>query len=155
MTTVDANITRAAKVLGLTPREIAEADDAPAGFVITTTDGVRYVDVPADTPDAEGKAGLMFLVPPRADRNYSFPVYTHPEPDDEPDVEDSGDDTVSPGTSQTAVESPPRRGRGSGEDAWRAFAAAHDVDLDGCDNRDDVIAACEDAGVIEQEGDDG
>ncbi|MEU3289899.1 hypothetical protein [Streptomyces longwoodensis] len=48
-------------------------------------------------------------------------------------------------------EAPPRSGRGSGVEAWRAFAERHGVDTDDEMNRDDVIAACEAAGVIERE----
>ncbi|MFE9810703.1 hypothetical protein [Streptomyces sp. NPDC005548] len=46
-------------------------------------------------------------------------------------------------------EAPPRTGRGSGIEAWLAFAEQHDVGTDSDMTRDDVIAACEAAGVIE------
>lgn len=46
---------------------------------------------------------------------------------------------------------PPRTGRGSGIEAWLAFAEQHDVDTDSDMTRDDVIAACEAADVIEPE----
>lgn len=49
------------------------------------------------------------------------------------------------------VEEPPRSGRGSGVEAWRAFAESKDVGLDDGMDRDAVIAACEQAGVIEPE----
>ncbi|MDN4174729.1 hypothetical protein QWY28_17340 [Nocardioides sp. SOB77] len=42
---------------------------------------------------------------------------------------------------------PPRSGRGSGVDAWRAYAAAHDVDVDDDATREDVIDALDAAGV--------
>lgn len=48
-------------------------------------------------------------------------------------------------------EAPPRSGRGSGIEAWLAFAKQHDVEVDANASRDDVIAACEAAGVVEPE----
>lgn len=42
---------------------------------------------------------------------------------------------------------PPHAGKGSGEAPWTAYAAAHDVDLSGVTGRDEIIAACEKAGV--------
>ncbi|WP_405911362.1 hypothetical protein OG529_04390 [Streptomyces longwoodensis] len=48
-------------------------------------------------------------------------------------------------------EAPPRSGRGSGIEAWRAFAEEHGVGIDEGMTRDDVIAACEAAGVVEPE----
>lgn len=41
---------------------------------------------------------------------------------------------------------PPQSGRGSGHDKWAAYAEAHGVDTDGLD-RDEIIAACQEAGV--------
>lgn len=54
----------AAALLGIPAREVAEVGNTPAGDVITTRDGVAYVLVPDDTPDAEGKTGLMLLAAP-------------------------------------------------------------------------------------------
>lgn len=50
------------------------------------------------------------------------------------------------------AENPPpaRAGRGSSLDAWRAFATAAGVAFTADDGRDDIIAACEAAGVLEQ-----
>lgn len=45
---------------------------------------------------------------------------------------------------------PPRSGKGSGRDAWVAFAADHGVHVDDEDSRDDIIAELVSAGVIEQ-----
>jgi hypothetical protein len=42
---------------------------------------------------------------------------------------------------------PPKAGKGSGEDKWRAYAERHGVDVSEAEGRDDVIAALEDAGV--------
>lgn len=44
-------------------------------------------------------------------------------------------------------EPPPKHGQGSGEDAWRAYAAARGIDVTGLDKRADIITACEAAGV--------
>ncbi|MEV8394828.1 MULTISPECIES: hypothetical protein [unclassified Streptomyces] len=48
-------------------------------------------------------------------------------------------------------EAPPRSGRGSGVEAWRAFAEQHDVEVAADASREDIIAACEAAGVVERE----
>ena len=165
MTTDDKNISRAARLLSMRPQDIKSADEAPAGFVMTTFDGVTMVDVPEDRPDGAGKTGLMLLVKPNPEREYTFPVYTpHPEsedePDDEPqDVEELGQDLAEAIDEQRdklrKLVPPPRSGRGSSEKAWREFADAAHVDVSDAESRDDVIAACEAAGVIEPEGDDG
>ncbi|WP_328721737.1 hypothetical protein OHT52_21100 [Streptomyces sp. NBC_00247] len=55
---------------------------------------------------------------------------TQPPPDDEP---------------------PTRSGRGSGIDAWRKFAEENGVEYDTHASRDEIIAACEAAGVVERE----
>jgi predicted component of type VI protein secretion system len=61
--------------------------------------------------------------------------------------------TASPTVSQAApaeqerAELPPQSGRGSGRDAWAAYARANGVTVDDEDGRDEIIAACEDAGV--------
>jgi hypothetical protein len=44
---------------------------------------------------------------------------------------------------------PARAGKGSGRDVWAAFAAEHGVDVSDEDSRDDLIAKCEQAGVVE------
>ncbi|MFE2912823.1 hypothetical protein [Kitasatospora indigofera] len=44
---------------------------------------------------------------------------------------------------------PPRAGKGSGKDAWSDFAAAKGVEVEPGANRDDIIAACEAAGVVQ------
>ena len=42
---------------------------------------------------------------------------------------------------------PPKAGKGSGEDKWRAYAEEHGVDVSGADDRAGVIDALEAAGV--------
>lgn len=48
-------------------------------------------------------------------------------------------------------QAPPRSGRGSGIDAWRRFAEKNGVEYDTHASREEIIAACEQAGVIEPE----
>ncbi|MFJ8855243.1 hypothetical protein [Streptomyces sp. NPDC102437] len=64
---------------------------------------------------------------------------------DADDQDDSGDG------SGGDVEAPPRSGRGSGVEAWRAFAEQHDVEVAAAASREDIIAACEAADVVERE----
>lgn len=42
---------------------------------------------------------------------------------------------------------PPQSGKGSGKDAWVAYAEANDVEVADDATKDDIIAACESAGV--------
>lgn len=49
------------------------------------------------------------------------------------------------------IEAPPRSGRGSGVEAWRAFAEQHEVEVAADASREDIIAACEAAELIERE----
>lgn len=58
-----------------------------------------------------------------------------------------GDDLAPP----TLLQEPPRSGRGSGVDAWRAYAEQEDVDVAPEASREDVIAALESAGVVQPE----
>lgn len=50
------------------------------------------------------------------------------------------------------VPEPSRSGRGSSLDAWRSFAESNGVGVDSEMSRDDIIAACEQAGVVSTEG---
>jgi hypothetical protein len=50
------------------------------------------------------------------------------------------------------VPEPSRSGRGSGLEAWRVFAESRGVATDSDMSRDDIIAACERAGVVSTEG---
>lgn len=70
-------------------------------------------------------------------------VEPQPEPANEPEPEPEPDqDEVLP-------DPPPRAGRGSSLDAWKTWAALAHVQVDDDMTRDDIVAACELAGVIE------
>lgn len=60
-----------------------------------------------------------------------------------PKAWESGADTADEGTPSP----PPKGGPGSGKDAWVAYAAASNVDIDGAETRDDIVAALDAAGV--------
>lgn len=72
--------------LGVPEREVFAVEDAEEGVIVTTTDGQRYVEVPADRPDLDGKTGLMFLRPPTPTYNGTFPVYAHEQTPPQPEV---------------------------------------------------------------------
>lgn len=81
----------AARLLGIPVREIADVGDSPAGTLITTTDGVIYVHVPEEAPDADGKSGLMYLAKPHSnDAPVGFPVFAQ-ETDEDAPTEDAAD----------------------------------------------------------------
>ena len=50
-----------------------------------------------------------------------------------------------------AGEAPPRSGRGSGRDAWVAYAEANGLDVGEDHTREQIIADLEERGVIERE----
>lgn len=79
---------------GLADRELVDFLESPAGLTFTTADGITLIDVPADTPDAVGKTGLMYLNPPQVELGYQggFPIFANPE-DETPaaDAENGGD----------------------------------------------------------------
>jgi len=56
-----------------------------------------------------------------------------------------------PPTEKSETQAPPRSGRGSGEKAWAQFAHARGVQVPEGAGRDDIIAACEQAGVVDPE----
>ncbi len=60
-------------------------------------------------------------------------------------VDEDGDDDAA-GTEAEAVP-PPRAGKGSGEDKWRAYAAAQGVDVSHIEDRNEIIAFLEEQGV--------
>lgn len=69
-------------------------------------------------------------------------VSGEPEPPHPPPTS-TGDDTV-----PDPVKIPPRRGTGSGRDAWAAYAAANGIEVtDDLKSRDDIIAALELVGI--------
>lgn len=77
--------TTAAEALGVPAREIADVLESPAGLVVHTTDGVGYIIVPDDQPDADGKTGLMLLAKPTESWSGSFPVFANePTPTTDP-----------------------------------------------------------------------
>lgn len=68
------------------------------------------------------------------------------------DVHEPVDEDTNPGPKAPApVEAPPRSGRGSGVDAWRAFAEQNGLDVDEDRTRDEIVADLEERGVIEPE----
>jgi hypothetical protein len=65
---------------------------------------------------------------------------------------DPASEDGTPSAPSSGVAEPSRSGRGSGLDAWRAFAESRGVAVDADMSRDDIIAACERAGVVSTEG---
>lgn len=87
-------------------------------------------------------------VPARAAKK----IGDHAWEDDGEDGPETVDEDTNPGPKEPApVEAPPRSGRGSGVDAWRAYAEANGYDTDDEMSRDDVIALLEREGVVEPE----
>ncbi len=89
------NRTEAAAALGLRENEIADVEASPAGPVITTTDGVRYIIVAEDTPDADGDHGIMFLAAPNeTGGSWPLKVYAQPGAGDSDYISMTGDEVI-------------------------------------------------------------
>ncbi|MGC4886694.1 hypothetical protein [Micromonospora sp. DT227] len=71
--------------------------------------------------------------------------------DDASDDASEGD-SAADGDKPARIPAPRRSGKGSGVDAWAAFAATQGVEVEADASRDEIIAACEQAGVIEADG---
>lgn len=79
-----------ARALGIGADEVASAEESPGGLIVATTDGVRYIVVPAEHPDDAGRSGVMFVVAPTYPYHGTFPVYAQPQAEpslDEPPPE--------------------------------------------------------------------
>jgi hypothetical protein len=61
------------------------------------------------------------------------------------------DDSHLPDDDGATTSPPPRSGRGSGRDAWAAYASTNGVDVDEEQTREQIIAGLEERGVIERE----
>lgn len=72
-------MTRAAacQLLGCSSSELVDVLDSPAGPVFRMSDGNRYINVAEDTPDADGKSGLMFLEAPSANYQGQMAVFVN------------------------------------------------------------------------------
>lgn len=120
------NRTEAAAALGLRENEIADVEDSPAGPVIETTDGVRYVIVPEDQPDADGDHGIMFLAAPN-ETGGSWPIKVYAQPgavdtevdtatDDDAQADEAGTEAQASDTEpvDTEVDTAPAKSKGRG-----------------------------------------
>lgn len=64
----------------------------------------------------------------------------------------SGSESGKPSVPSGGTAEPSRSGKGSGIEAWRSFAESKGVGVDPDMSRDDIIASCEQAGVLASEG---
>lgn len=65
-------------------------------------------------------------------------------------AEDGFEEEVSADEVDGSDGEPPRSGRGSGREAWAAFAADRGVHVEDEDTRDDIVQALAEAGVIDE-----
>lgn len=121
------NRTEAAAALALRENEVADVEDSPAGPVVTTTDGVRYVIVSEDNPDADGDHGIMFVAAPN-ETGGPWPIKIYAQPgavDTEVDTAPDGDapaadaeavdaQATDPESGDTEVDTAPAKGKGRG-----------------------------------------
>jgi hypothetical protein len=94
-------------------------------------------------PDSDEGAGVVRLQEPAVPAPaVSAPTETTPEPKPVPEQADDPEPLPEP---------PPRAGRGSGLEAWVAFADEAGVDYPDGASRNDIIAACAAAKVIDED----
>jgi hypothetical protein len=104
----------------------------PADIAVRITNPAAWHEQPATTPS-----------PPGIDAPQDPPVDTG--------MAAPSRDSAAPMDSAAAAgpKPPPRSGRGSGLDAWQAFATHHGVDVPADADRETIIAACERAGLVD------
>jgi hypothetical protein len=125
----------------------------PPGIADRITNQQAWTEV----PDAESDTEAPTPADPPAPPVVIEPVPEQPNDDAGDDlvigevVADDGSpsDPLPPGA--PSVQAPPRSGRGSGIEAWREFALLNDVDVRAGAERAEIIAACEDAGLLDEE----
>ncbi|MEV2239520.1 hypothetical protein [Micromonospora sp. NPDC049891] len=102
------------------------------------------------TADGGGPGGPVPVSEPDPDRPPSPEVRPVAEPaSDKPDTDDDEDEPVKVSEPTPDLPPPPpRSGKGSGLDAWQAFANVAKVTYPADAGRADIIAACIEAGVI-------
>lgn len=113
--------TEAARALSIEEAEVRQVSDSPAGPIVQTTDGVLYVIVPEESPDADGKTGLMFLAAPHPRYNGPFPVYSQPREagaDEGEPVESASTEPVGPSASSPGEPPLPPSGNAKDVLAW-------------------------------------
>lgn len=72
--TDDATLEVAGRLLGVPAREVREVRGHPVGVQIVTADGAELLWVSPETPDGQGKSGLMAFIP-----TGRLPVFLPPE----------------------------------------------------------------------------
>ncbi len=87
--------------------------------------------------------GPMRVSEPAPDQGPERAVPVSEPPQDEPPQDDEPVRVTEP-----APDPPPRAGRGASAEAWRAWANSLAVAIPDGAGRDDIIAACEQAGVL-------
>lgn len=112
------------------PDEVAPVD----GEAVTTAEQAAAFGSPGDPVETDAQGSTV-------------PRLEGPDPV-APTVHRDDPDESAPAAAPAAGDAPPpRRGRGSSAPVWRAYARTHGVDVADDAERDDVIAACEAAGV--------
>lgn len=65
--------------------------------------------------------------------------------------DDAKKEPASQAPAASAAQEPPRSGKGSGRDAWAAYAASRSVEVKGDASRDDIIDQLAERGLIESD----
>lgn len=116
---------------------------------------IRPPVTPADEDDPQGSAttsaGIDPVTPEEPLEEVELvgdpDVEQTPVVDDAPELDEDEDDDQAD-TAPVAGPVPPRAGAGSGRPVWQAFASRNGVDHPADATRDEIIDACQQAGVI-------
>ncbi|GGM27099.1 hypothetical protein GCM10011608_09860 [Micromonospora sonchi] len=119
--------------------DIADMLDARLPAAASADGGGPGRPVPVSEPAPESRP-----------KREAVPV-SEPDPDKPDDEDDDGEPVKVTEPAPSLPPSPPRSGKGSGLDAWQAYANVAGVSYPADASRADIIAACVDAGVIDRE----
>ncbi|MEV1315363.1 hypothetical protein AB0J14_04680 [Micromonospora arborensis] len=136
-----------------------------AAVLDVVTELYRLLDARLPAPASaggggSGSGGPVKVTEPAPDKQpdkTATPV-SEPDPDEQPTSEDDTDDEPvevtepAPDARPSLPPPPPRHGKGSGLDAWQAFANVAGVTYPADAGRNDIIQACVDAKVIDAAG---
>jgi hypothetical protein len=135
----DTSLPDVADEVSVADEEVIVDPDPQPKATLESTEFGQEVEPPARS-ESTGLPREAAEVPGDADANGEAPVES-----DEPDPQADRPDSEEPG--DLSVEAPPRRGAGSGREAWADYADTQDVEVTPEMSRDDIIAACERRGV--------
>jgi hypothetical protein len=126
------------------PEQYARRITNPAAWGYVVEEEVTKVIAQPQPGNTEPPQPRPGPTPPEQPESGGAGARLSQEPHDPPTVVVDGDQGK-----PALLKAPPRSGKGSGIDAWEAYAAVHGVHPHPGAERAEIIAACEQAGLID------